>query len=127
MDMNPSVASYRIVNLTPHPLVVLDGGDIVLEVPPTGNVCRINEIRDPPIEVGADGSVVPVVNLRYSAEINGLPRPSLGVLYLVSRVAAAAIRGRDDIVFPLDEVRDERLRIIGCRALGRLDFDGAAQ
>jgi len=127
MDVIPSVTSYRIANLTPHPLVVFDGGDVVLEVPPTGNVCRINEIRDPPIEVDAEGSVVPVVGVRYSAEITGLPGPSMGVLHLVSRVAAAAIRGRDDIVFPLDEVRDEQLRIIGCRALGRLDSDGAVQ
>jgi hypothetical protein len=33
-------------------------------------------------------------------------------------VLAAAV-DRDDLYFPLEEVRDEEGRIIGCRALGR--------
>jgi hypothetical protein len=70
---------------------------------------------------------VPVVGLRYATEIDDLPTPSAGVLHLVSRVAAAAIRGRHDVVFPLDEVRDERSRIVGCRALGRFESGGDAQ
>ena len=52
-------------------------------------------------------------------EVDGLPPPQDGILLIVSRVAAYHARGRNDLVFPLDEVREDGT-IIGCQRFGRL-------
>ena len=57
---------------------------------------------------------VKLVNLTTHA-----PGAQPGIVYVVSRVTASAMRGRDDLVFPLDEVRDRSGVIAGCRTLGR--------
>ena len=62
---------------------------------------------------------LPVNKVSYSEEITNLPAPHKGVLLIVSRITAAAVTGREDILFPHGEVRDENGRILGVRALGR--------
>lgn len=121
------MTGYRIVNLTPHPLVVYAGDGVQLTVPQSGQVCRLSEVRSPSTNMIVEGTTVPMVELRYAAEPVDLPSPEAGVLCLVSRVAAAAFTDRDDVVFPLDEVRDESGRIVGCRGLGRFTTPTRAQ
>ena len=109
----------KLINLTPHFLTVYDGSEVVLSIPPSGSVCRIGENRAAPTKVQVDGAEIPVVDLSYTTQLSELPDPQDGVLIAVSRISAQVLSNRNDIVFPLDEVRDEQRRIVGCRALGR--------
>lgn len=107
----------RVVNLTPHTVGVMpeSGPDAVF--PATGAVARVREVIDGTTWVTTAEGRVQVESLRYADSVDHLPDPQPGVLYLVSRVTAAAV-DRPDLVFPQGELRDEHGAIIGCRALG---------
>ncbi|WP_267618124.1 hypothetical protein [Gordonia bronchialis] len=114
-----STGYTELINLTPHFLTVYDGAEVVLSIPPSGSVCRIGENRAAPTNLPVNGVDIPVVDLNYTTQLSELPDPQDGVLLVVSRISAQVLSNRNDIVFPLDEVRDEQRRIVGCRALGR--------
>ncbi len=108
-----------VVNLTAHPVTVFGAnGDILARWPPGQDVARRVEVLSDPAYLDSDQGPVPTVNLSYAPRVEGLPEPQAGVVYIVSRVTAAAVE-RDDLFFPADEVRDEQGRIAGCRVLGR--------
>jgi len=108
----------RLVNLTPHPITLISPTGEQLTVPPSGAVARVAERMESLGEVMVEGVVVPVVK-RSFGEVDGLPEPEPGVLYVVSAlVAEAAWRvGRSDVVGLADFVRDEQGRVVGARAL----------
>ncbi|MBK8468418.1 MAG: hypothetical protein IPL45_01110 [Actinomycetales bacterium] len=81
---------------------------------------RIVEEVAAPSALGTDQGPVPVRTVSYAGGVAGLPEKVSGTAYLVSRVLAAAVP-RDDLYFPLDEVRDDSGGTIRCRALGQFD------
>ena len=108
----------RLVNLTPHPITLIAPTGERLTVPPSGVVARVAERMESLGEVMVDGVSLPLVK-RSFGELEGLPEPEPGVLYVVSAlVAEAAWRtGRADVVGLADFVRDEQGRVVGARAL----------
>ena len=109
----------ELINLTPHPLTIVGAdGEILLNRAPDGPMARCAEDR---AEVGTvdlpGGAQVPLRVVGFGV-VTGLPTPRDGVLYVVSRATAEAA-GRDDVVYPDEQVRDADGRIIGCRALAR--------
>jgi len=104
---------HSFVNLTPHPVMFLPGGESL----PSQGVARVSE------SVGASDPIggIPVSSVSYGS-LEGIPDPVPGVHLIVSRVAAAAaaaLTDREDIFFPFGEVRDESGRIIGVTGLGQ--------
>lgn len=105
----------RLVNLTPHDIVLRDtqGNDTV--VPATGQLARVESIPGQPETVAG----IPV--LVYSASsfgaVSGLPEPAEDTIYIVSMIVASALIGkRTDLVYPGTGpndhcVRDEHGRI----------------
>jgi hypothetical protein len=88
----------RIVNLTPHE-VNING----LVVPPSGMVARVATVQT---EAGAlvfDGQTVPVVHNTYG-EVQELPGPEPGTVYLVSALVLSALEAqgiyRNDVFAP---------------------------
>ena len=138
LDSNPSnqvgVEWAKIVNLTPHPITICDDNcSPVLTLPPSGMVARVKQerrlakvlqvIQRLDDEVTMDVVMVPVVEATYG-EVEGLPGPKRGVVYVVSSVVLEALKGqRDDVVAPDtgpgSVCRDENGRIIGVRFLRR--------
>lgn len=112
----------RIVNLTPHPVVLYDAdGGPPLTLPACPNPARCTYAREYGIRVVTDeGVVIPIANVLFG-DLLGLPDPVSGTFYIVSAIAAAAAKqaGRTDVVIVDDTVRDESGRIIGARALAR--------
>lgn len=53
-------------------------------------------------------------------KLDGLPPQQKGITYIVSLVAALAARGRDDLLAPYVEVRNEAGTVIGCRYLQKV-------
>jgi len=96
----------------------LDGAQIT--VPPSGVVARVREVVE---DVGElvldDGTKVPLRRKFLSAEIDGLPQPQEGVVYVTSYLAAqvAWAQGRTDVAAPGDPVRNEEGYIIGVKSL----------
>ena len=113
----------NIKNLTPHEIkLVLENGK-TLSVPPSGVVVRCEVRRERVGSLLVDGMEIPI-NRTIFGEIQNLPEPQEGTVYLVSSIVAqAAVQQfphRDDIFIVDDTVRDEKGRIIGARALVRI-------
>lgn len=133
MDVQPSADQIRelterdsiaghaeLENLTPHEVTVMANGTAFASWPTTGVFARLDEDVSAPVPLETDQGFIPVSQVRYAETVDGLPQQVSGTAYLVSRVLAAAVP-RDDLYFPLGEVRDVTGRIIGCRALGQFD------
>ena len=109
----------RIVNLTPHEVKIVDGGNNVVAVFPSDGVARACQHDVPAGEIES----IPVIKTEFG-EVSGLPEPTGGVVFIVSRITveAAQAQGRstDDLLVTSGAVRDSQGRIVGCRAFARL-------
>lgn len=105
----------EIINLTPHAIKFVNDklGDTVIE--PSGTVARVSSRT----ETIGDIDCIPVTRTVFG-EVENLPDPVDGVVYVVSSMVAARVPGRNDVFIPNDSVRDDQGRIIGCRSLGRV-------
>ena len=100
-----------LVNLTPHEITIIrDGGNIT--IPPSGTVARCSVNRK---QIGTVNGIP--VNRTVFGAVEGLPEPQPNTYYIVSAIVAQACPFRSDLLITDDAVRDEKGRIIGCRAL----------
>lgn len=106
----------KLINLTPHSInVVQADGTAFRSVPPSGTLARCAVSRR---QVG-DVDGIPVNTTSFGA-VEGLPPPQVDTLYIVSALVAQALPHRTDLLIPDDAVRDEKGRVIGCRALATI-------
>ena len=98
---------HEVINLTPHRIKEVETGN---SFDPSGEVARVDVTMEP---VGTlNGS--PLFKASYG-EVVGLPAPQAGVIYIVSGMVLAAVKGRPDVVAPGELVRDPDGKPIGCR------------
>lgn len=114
------VKELKIVNLTPHEITfILEEGEY--KVKPSGTVARVTA------ETKTAGHIfatrfdlkIPVTVTEYG-EVEGLPEPTEGVIYIVSSLVAKRVPDRDDVFIPNESIRDDKGRIIGCKSLGHI-------
>lgn len=106
----PEDAETTIVNLTPHPVTIAG-----CTIDPDGRIPRVAEEISRVGEIGG----LPVVEIRLG-QVHGLPEPTPGTVYIVSRMVAEAAPARDDLVIPGKQMRDEQGRVVGAETLARL-------
>ena len=118
--VNESGAKVNIINLTPHKITfVTSKGN--LGVDPSGTIARVfAKVEETGhIYVTKFGISVPITETTYG-EVEGLPDPVDGTIYIVSSLVAQRVPEREDVFIPNESVRDENGRIIGCRSLGHI-------
>lgn len=109
----------KIVNLTPHDVVIFDiNGD--KHVYPSEGVARVDTTDMPMPSLGE----IPVVSFPIPGPVTGLPGPTSGVAFIVSLMVAdhPNVRGRTDVFAPATgpkhaAIRDEQGRIKGVTRL----------
>lgn len=103
----------KVVNLTPHEVVVvLENGEKVT-FPPSGVVARVATNEEQLRTVYR----VPVVKREWG-QLENVPEPEEGVFYLVSSVVFEAAQGRKDLLVPdtgKTAVRDEKGQVVAVR------------
>jgi len=109
----------KLINLTPHNVVIVDEqGNVILDIPPSGQVARVRVKQTPTGEVCG----IPVVQTTFEG-VENLPGPREGVIYVVSSMVAQVVSGRQDVVAPDTSpesvVRDEDGRIVGVKRFQR--------
>ncbi len=110
--------SIKIINLTPHPVNILDDqNNVILSIPSAGEL-RLPEQAVPAGEIEVNGLHIPVV-LKTISPSASLPPVVEGTFYIVSLPAAQAAR-RPDFLVPDQLVRDEKGVVVGCRRLARV-------
>lgn len=101
----------RIINLTPHTIVVrLDNGTI-MTFPSEGMARAGSHVETVGILNG-----IPLTKTSFGG-IDGLPDRQDGVFFIVSRLVAEACPDRDDLLIVSETTRDENGRINGCKSL----------
>lgn len=130
---------FKLVNLTPHAVrltepTITDPRAVCMEIAPepvparrttttevVGWIDPQHPYVNPPLgyEKAYEGREwqIPVVRTQFG-EVTGLPEPVLAVLYVVSQMVADALPGREDLVVPVDLVRDEKGVVLYARGLG---------
>jgi len=120
--MSKQIERIKLVNLTPHEVVILnDQNDILLRVPPSGMIARVDATE----ELVAEINGIPVYKVSYG-NIQGLPEPEPNTVFIVSTLILAALKekgiDRKDVVAPNTNpskhgaVRDSKGQIIGVRS-----------
>jgi len=107
--------SAKLVNMTPHDVVVLNSDNTVLMVlPKTDSTVRlsVNTVECEPL------GKVPTSKTVFGDAV-GLPDFEENTYYVVSQLVKSALPHREDLLVPADVVRDEKGLILGCRSLGR--------
>ena len=102
-------------NLTPHEINIYIRRGVceeVVSIPPSFPTPRVTEVSSP---LGTIQGAA-LVQSTYGPVVDLPPRKG-GVWLIVSAMVAGAASDRTDLVSPGDLVRDERGRIVGCRAL----------
>ena len=87
----------RVVNLTPHPVRVFVGKDII-EVPPSGKVARLRVSSSHHGTLPYKGQGMPVTLSGDDGVIN-LPDVIEGTVYIASSVVAKSLK-REDVLSP---------------------------
>src|SRR5258708_6514980 len=111
----------KLMNYTPHDISIYGENSIEngpqIVIPPSGGVARVAQIELGRQRVGGFNTPPVVYELVEYGHIQNLPPKVEGTLYIVSLVCALAARGRDDLLAPYIEVRNESGTMIGCRYL----------
>lgn len=128
-------SDVKIVNLTPHTVTFWNGERPILDIAPCENPprCDVKRVTVGTISLahpcqicqgcpGTDGFCDdPETSIRLTktefGDVQNLPDPESGTIFIVSRAVAEACPDRKDLFFPDDTVRDEQGRIVGCKAL----------
>jgi hypothetical protein len=120
----------KLINMTPHPVRIY-GADtpdrvenpddgVLVTLPPAGQFARLSEaVTGEDTVVTEEGVKIPVSLVSY-AEIQGLPEPQEGILWVVPLMTALAATGRTDLLVPYEQVRNQEGTVVGCRRLGRV-------
>lgn len=105
----------KIINLTPHTINVLDGNNNQIASFPSCGIARAAQSREQ-----VDTICGIPVNKTVFGEVQDLPDPEDGTIYIVSVLTAQAAPDRKDLYIVDDAVRNEQGQIIGCRALAQI-------
>ena len=109
-----------IINLTPHAINFVDEtGCPLVTVEPSGQLARVTAKTITTGSITVGDVTLPVTGTTYG-EVEGLPAPEEGTIYIVSSLVASRCPDRTDVFIPNESVRDEKGRIIGCKSLGRV-------
>ena len=101
----------KLVNLTPHNINVK--GNIIST---SGTIARVKVIQEEVPAIIVEGNLLPIFECKYG-EVENLPEPQEGVMYIVSAMVRSACLGRTDILSPCNFLRDKEGKIIGCGGL----------
>jgi hypothetical protein len=119
----------KIINTTPHAItVVAPDGRLVVSIPPSGQVWRLQSHTEPLRDFMFGGVAISLSSTKYDAPIivdsegrelsRGWPPARPGIYYIVSQLVKAAAPNRLDLLVPAEMQRDKEGRILGCLSLG---------
>ena len=111
----------KIMNLTPHALSIISGENNMERyiVEPSGIVARVAAKTENAGSITTDGFTIPLTTTVFG-QVENLPEPEEGVVYVVSSLVAGRVPDRKDVLIPNESIRDNKGRIIGCKSLGHI-------
>lgn len=106
----------RLLNLTPHSVVLRASDGTEAHLRPGGPVPRLPVQTTTVGEVQVADATIPLVRECFGP-VDDLPEPSDDVLFVVSRMVVDAFPRRRDLVCPTGLLRDDAGQVVGATAL----------
>ena len=103
-----------ILNMTPHPINVLDAESREIARFESAGQIRLASHTEQAENIAG----IPTSRTVFGTP-EGLPDFVSGTYYIVSQLVKSALPGRTDLLVPAEVVRNDSGQIIGCRSLGR--------
>jgi hypothetical protein len=103
----------KIISLVPHTTQLMRDGRVVLSVPPSGLVARVEVLEEEAEELDPNGTVIPVMRTRFG-RVPGLPNAVPETFCIVSGLVLDYAQDRADLLEPARLVRSKG-RVIGCQ------------
>ena len=105
----------NIINMTPHPVNILDdANNQIIVIPASGSLIRLKVYT---VDTGWTVDDIRVTKTVFGNP-EGLPDYKFGTFYIVSQLVKSALPSREDLLVPAEVQRDTNGNIIGCRSLG---------
>jgi hypothetical protein len=105
----------NIINMTPHPVNILDdANNQIMVIPASGSLIRLKVST---VDAGWTVDDIRVTKTVFGNP-DGLPDYKFGTFYIVSQLVKSALPNREDLLVPAEVQRDTNGNIIGCRSLG---------
>ena len=102
----------KIVNLTPHPLVIKKVDGSLEKIAPTGSIARVASKT----EIVGEVNGISIFKQTFG-EVLDLPEAQDDVILVVSRMVKDKVPSRDDVLVPGALLRDSEGNIIGANGL----------
>ncbi len=119
-----NIKDLKLINLTTHPVVLVDDEDKVLyEIPSDvkSGKFELPRIRTEKTFVGyINGIRVTTTNF---VEVENIPQPKKGTIYIVSMLVASSANEREDLFAPDELVYDTKGKVKFARGLTRSSFN----
>ena len=106
----------HLLNYTPHAVNVVGDNGAPDHLIPSSGIARVSvEERPFPTDIlWCGGDFCHDVKTEVMGDVEGLPEAAPDMWYIVSRIVAAALPGRSDLIVPTGFIRDDEGNIIGC-------------
>jgi len=118
-----------IVNLTPHPIVVHDGGNAEI-IPPSGRIARVATSSIEMHRIEAGHGVNPMLQMTTFGQVIDLPEPKKDTFLIVSGIVLSALREqgstRQDVIAPATGPKDGAIRNDAGQIAGVTRFNALA-
>lgn len=98
----------KLVNLTPHDIVLQAEDGVRQVVPPAGTTARVAVVASEE-QARLPGVSVPIQGPNQWGDVEGLPEPEWGTVYIVSALVAEKVK-RPDVVMPGTGPKDGAIR-----------------
>ena len=103
----------EFINLTPHDINLIDENGNPVLVRASGTLARCKVTTE---KVGSVNGIK--INVSHFGEIEGLPEPEEGKIFIVSAMILTALHGtREDVLGVSEYIRDTEGKIVGAKAL----------
>ena len=106
----------KIINLTPHEVVLYKTDGSILKLPKAETPLRLEQTTSQ-LKI-IDG--VSFTITKYGLNNQTLPKVEEGTIYIVSKIFLKAFPSRLDFYMVNETVKDENGHIIGCKSLTRI-------
>ena len=110
----------RFINLTPHTVKIINSDDEIFPISPSGLLARRRFHQIPCGDLISDSGHRVMTTRLIVGEVENLPAPQEGIVYITSSMVAQAVQRVDVLspdTSPMGAVRNENGNIIGVRAL----------
>lgn len=106
----------KIINLTPHPVNLINLDGTITTFPVSGEVARINVNLQKYRDIFVNEKKVILYKKEFGMPSYVPPNEMPDVYYIVSSIYQNALSYRTDLLIPDEIVRDEDGNIIGCKS-----------